>query len=266
MSKFYGGKNKMFLTVLTVFFYLVIQMTLVWGIANLIRNHSIIDVFWPLGLAASGLIYFYPHLLTARGMIISSLITLWGLRLASYIYFSRIHKGIVDKRYVALSNGWKTSKSLGYFLHFQFQGLLIFLMSFVFLFAVKNSSSHLNGIDMLGVLICLVGILGETVADFQLQHFKKHSKGKVCNIGLWAYSRHPNYFFDWLTWCGFSLFALSSTYGWIGLSSPALLYIIMNYITGPMTEKGSLASRGQDYLTYQRSTSMFFVWFQKKPN
>jgi steroid 5-alpha reductase family enzyme len=94
--------------------------------------------------------------------------------------------------------------------------------------------------------------------------FKAQHKGGVCNIGLWNYSRHPNYFFDWLTWLGFTLFGIQSNNGYLGLVSLLLLYLIFTRITGPLTERGSVQSRGQKYIDYQNQTSVFFPWFKTK--
>ncbi|HHS8487784.1 TPA: DUF1295 domain-containing protein, partial [Legionella anisa] len=87
---------------------------------------------------------------------------------------------------------------------------------------------------------------------------------QVCNVGLWHYSRHPNYFFDLLSWIGFALFAIQSNMGYLGLLSPLMLYVIFTRMTGPMTERSSIQSRGQKYIEYQKQTSMLFPWFKKK--
>lgn len=247
-----------------VFIYLFFQMILVWVIAKKINNPSVIDVAWPIGLMLSGLIYLFSQGINLRLLIISVILIVWGARLASYLYLSRIKKGIVDKRYLMLSQDWKISQSLDYFLNFELQGLFIFIMSIVFMFAASQSRTSLNWIDFIGIALCLIGIIGESISDMQLQTFKKNNTGKVCNLGFWNYSRHPNYFFDWITWCGFACFALQSSYGWIGLISPLLLFLLMTKVTGPMTEQGSIDSRGELYLQYQRTTSMFFPWFKKK--
>lgn len=251
-------------TAFIVFIYLILQMLIVWLIAKKIANPSIIDVAWPIGLMVSGLIYLFSQGEGIRLIVISSLLAIWACRLAGYLYFSRIKKGIVDARYVKLSQQWKISQSIGYLLHFQLQGLFIFIMSFVFMFAAAQDRTYLSLIDYLGIILCLTGIVCETLADAQLQRFKQQNKGKVCDVGLWRLSRHPNLFFDWLTWCGFACFAIQANYGWMGLMTPLLLFLIMTKATIPITENGSIASRGNQYLQYQQTTSMFFPWFMKK--
>jgi len=247
-----------------VFFYLLLQMSCLWVIYRLTKNPSVVDVSWSLGLMMSGLIYLWSVPITPRSAIICALIIIWALRLAWYLWFTRIRHGHVDKRYTELSANWKISQSLGFFLNFQLQGLLIFIISFLFYLISTSKSAHFSLIDAMAFFVVVFGITGESLSDLQLQSFKQQQKGGVCNVGLWHYSRHPNYFFDWLTWLGFTLFAIQSPRGYLGLISLLLLYVIFTRITGPLTERGSVQSRGQKYIDYQNQTSMFFPWFKTK--
>lgn len=247
-----------------VFFYLVLQMCFVWMVYRLLKNPSVVDASWSIGLMMSGLIYLGSMPITPRTAVASALLTLWALRLAGYLWYTRVHQGHIDKRYTELSNNWKISQSLGFFLNFQLQGLLIFIISFVFYLISNSNHSSLTVIDTMAIVLILVGVTGESIADLQIYRFKTRHKDDVCNIGLWNYSRHPNYFFDWLTWLGFTLFALQSHKGSLGMVSLLVLYLIFTQITGPLTERGSVKSRGQKYIDYQKQTSMFFPWFKKK--
>jgi len=247
---------------LTVFFYLLFQMTLVWVVYRVLKNPSVVDVAWSLGLMISGFVYLWSVPSTARTLLVSSLLTLWGLRLAGFLWYTRIRLGHSDKRYTEISTGWKINQSLGFFLNFQLQGFLIFFISFIFYLISTSTTHNLTGVDAIALLTVLIGIAGESLADVQLYHFKARHKGVVCNIGLWKFSRHPNYFFDWFTWLGFTLFAFQSNHGYLGLGSLLVLYVIFTKITGPITERSSVQSRGQEYITYQQHTSMFFPWFK----
>lgn len=247
-----------------VVIYLFLQMSFMWGLYRILKNPSVVDVSWSLGLMVSGLIYLSLTPLIFRTLIISFLLILWALRLAFYLWYTRIKKGHVDKRYIELSANWKISPSLGFFINFQLQGLLILIVSSVFFLISKSAVTHITIIDSFAFCIIVVGILGETLADLQLQRFKLGHKRKVCNIGLWYYSRHPNYFFDWLSWIGFALFAIQSDLGYLSFLSPLLLYVIFTCMTGPLTERISIQSRGQKYINYQKQTSMFFPWLKKK--
>jgi steroid 5-alpha reductase family enzyme len=248
---------------LIVYLYLVLQMCCVWLASRFLKNPSVVDVSWSIGLMMAGLIYLYSQPNTLRISIIAILLVVWGLRLAGYLWYSRVRKGHVDKRYTEMGNGWKINKSLGFFLNFQLQGILIFVVSIVFLFISKTAAANFSLLDYIAFGVVLIGIFGESLADLQLQRFKAGNKGKVCNVGLWRYSRHPNYFFDWLTWCGFALFAEDFAFGCIGWISPLLMYLIFTRVTGPMTERGSIQSRGQAFVDYQKQTSMFFPWFKR---
>jgi steroid 5-alpha reductase family enzyme len=246
----------------SVVIYLFLQMCLMWGLYRLLKNPSVVDVSWSMGLMISGLLYLSQQPLNARHIVIGTLLIAWALRLAIYLGITRIAKGHQDKRYTRLSDAWTISPALGFFLNFQLQGLLIFLMSSVFFIIAYSPIAELSFMDWLACGVVVIGIVGESIADIQLQHFKKKHAHAVCNVGLWNYSRHPNYFFDWLTWCGFALFGLQSSFGYLGLLSPLVLYVIFTRITGPMTEQGSVQSKGQQYIAYQQQTSMFFLWFK----
>ena len=248
--------------VLIVTIYLILQMTLVWVIYRLSKNPSVVDGAWSIGLMASGLIYLCAKPMTPRLMVLAGLLVLWALRLAGYLWYTRIRHGHVDKRYTELSAHWKINQSLGFFLNFQLQGLLIGIISGLFYFVSSAQPSTLTAVDTVAIVLVGLGIVGESVADWQLHNFKQHKQGGVCNIGLWYYSRHPNYFFDLVTWLGFAFFSLQSPKGYLSLVSLSLLYIIFTRITGPLTERGSVQSRGQAYLDYQQQTSFFFPWFK----
>lgn len=243
--------------------YLFLQMSIMWVLYRILKNPSVVDVSWSLGLMVSGLIYLGAPPLSTRIVLIGSLLVLWALRLAFYLWYTRIRNGHVDKRYIELSTNWKISPSLGFFLNFQLQALLILIISSVFFFISKSTVTDITLTDGIAFCIILIGVAGETLADLQLQQFKQRHPGEVCNKGLWNYSRHPNYFFDWLSWLGFALCALQSKIGYLALISPLMLYIIFTRMTGPLTEKGSMQSRGQKYIEYQKQTSMFFPWFKK---
>lgn len=247
-----------------VLFYLCLQMCLVWVVYRLTKNPSVVDASWSMGLMASGLIYVWHLPMSPRHALIGALLILWALRLAGYLWYTRLRHGHIDKRYTALSTHWKISQSLGFFLNFQLQGLLIFVISFVFYLISTSNNPGMTLMDGVAMVVVLLGVLGESLADLQLNGFKAQQKGGVCNIGLWSYSRHPNYFFDWLTWLGFTLFAIQSHRGYLGIVSPVLLYVIFTRMTGPLTERGSIESRGQKYIDYQKRTSMFFPWFKTK--
>lgn len=246
--------------------YLVFQMSFVWLVYRLLKNPSVVDVGWSIGLMVSGLIYICHQPINFRLIVLSSLLMLWALRLGGYLWYTRIRTRDIDKRYLQLSSNWKMAKSLGFFLNFQLQGIFIFIMSTVFLVSAFDSPNYMSFLDYLGSMLVIVGVIGESIADLQLYHFRNTRRGKVCDVGLWHYSRHPNYFFELLVWCGFTLFALHNWYGWVGFISPLWLYIMFTKITIPITERGSIKSKGQGYIDYQKKTAKIFPRFRKAPN
>lgn len=247
-----------------VVIYLFFQMNVMWVLYRILKNPSVVDVSWSVGLMVSGLMYLGFAGLTIRTIIIAALLIAWALRLALYLWYTRIRQGHIDKRYLGLSADWKISHALGFYLNFQLQGLLIVMISSVFWVISQSQISHITIMDGVAAFIIVLGIIGESVADLQLQKFKSQHQGQVCRMGLWRFSRHPNYFFDWLSFLGFALLGIQSPMGLLSILSPVMLYVIFTRITGPMTEKGSIQSKGDKYIQYQRQTSMFFPWFHHR--
>jgi steroid 5-alpha reductase family enzyme len=244
------------------------MMLVLWIIHLLIRNAAIVDVGWAAGLGILALFYAQAAPgYAARKWAIASMAGFWGLRLAVYLLFSRVIGKPEEGRYVQLRKEWKTNLPLRFLFFFEFQALLDVVLSAPFLFACLNTCAPLGPPEKIGAAIWLIGILGEAFADQQLNSFKKdaENKGKTFREGLWKYSRHPNYFFEWLIWVGYAVFAITSPYGWVGLISPAMILYFLLGVTGiPATEAQALRTRGNEYRAYQRSTSSFVPWFPKK--
>jgi steroid 5-alpha reductase family enzyme len=149
---------------------------------------------------------------------------------------------------------------------FELQALIAVVFSLPFLLAAGNPSPRLGVLEILGLALALLATVGEATADWQAQRFKRDpgNSAAVVNVGLWRYSRHPNYFFESLVWWGFCIAALDSPWGWITLVCPLFMLYFLLRVTGiPLTEKHSLESRGEAYREYQRTTSRFIPWFPK---
>ena len=244
------------------------MMFVLWLIHLLIHNAAIVDVGWAAGLGILGLFYAVvgPGY-AARKWAMASMAGFWGLRLAAHLLFTRVIGQPEEGRYVQLRKEWKTNLPLRFLFFFEFQALLDVVLSLPFLLACLNTRAPLGVLEKLGAGIWLLAILGEAVADQQLNVFKKNpaNKGKTFRAGLWRYSRHPNYFFEWLIWVGYAVFAIGSPWGWLGLLSPALILYFLLSVTGiPATEAQAWRSRGNEYRAYQRTTSAFVPWFPKK--
>lgn len=244
------------------------MMLALWLVHLLIRNAAVVDVGWAAGLGLLAIYYAfagpgYP----LRKYAIAAMAGIWSFRLAAYLLFARVIGQPEEGRYVQLRAEWKTNLPLRFFFFFEFQALLDLILSAPFLLACLDTRAPLGLFEKVGASIWLIGIVGEAIADAQLDAFKKNpaNKGKTCRAGLWNYSRHPNYFFEWTIWVGYAVFALGSPWGWIGLLSPALILYFLLRLTGiPATEAQALRSRGDEYRAYQRTTSAFVPWFPKK--
>lgn len=253
---------------LTGFLLVSLMMFALWVIHLLIRNAAIVDVGWAAGLGLLALYYAYAgpgH--ATRKYLVATMAALWSFRLAAHLLFSRVIGMPEEGRYVQLRKDWKTNLSLRFLVFFEFQALLDLLLSLPFLLACLDRRASLGPLESIGVVLWLAGIIGESVADAQLEAFKRNpaNKGKTCRSGLWNYSRHPNYFFEWTIWMGYALFCLPSPWGWLGLVSPAMILFFLLRVTGiPATEAQAVRSRGEEYRAYQRSTSSFIPWFHKK--
>jgi len=243
-------------------------MVLVWGVAVKIRNVGIVDIAWALGFAPLALIYrCFSDGEPARQNLITLMVVLWSLRLGIHLW-KRVmgHHPEEDGRYMELRRAMSSHANFFFFWFFQAQALLLALLSIPILISNFDSRLGLRFSDFLGLFIWLLAISGEWLADHQLDRFKSdpRNQGKVCNSGLWGASRHPNYFFEWLVWVAFFLFALPATWGWTTLFAPALMLFFLLRVTGiPYTEEQSLRSRGDAYREYQRTTSAFLPWFPK---
>jgi steroid 5-alpha reductase family enzyme len=242
------------------------MMLALWIIHLLIRNAAVVDAGWAAGLAM--LAIFYASMgpgYSARKWAIALMAGFWGLRLAFYLLFSRVIRKPEEGRYVQLRREWKTHLALRFLFFFEFQAVLTVVLSLPFLLASLNTGAPLGKAEKIGAAIWLVSICGEAIADYQLNRFRKNpeNRGKTYRRGLWGYSRHPNYFFEWLLWVGYAVFAMGSPWGWLGLISPALMLYFLGTTGIAATEAQALRTRGVEYRAYQRTTSTFIPWFRK---
>ena len=246
---------------------LVGSMMLSLWLAHLgLKNASIVDPGWAYGLAILGATYALPGPgFVLRRWLIAGMAAIWGVRLGTYLLFLIIGKP-EEGRYQHLRQDWRGNVGFKFFIFFEFQALLDIFLSLPFLLAALNPKPNLHVLEYVGVALWVVALVGETIADAQLAAFKRDptNHGQVCQRGLWSYSRHPNYFFEWLVWVAWALFALASPYGWLAIACPLLMFYVLFRVTGiPATEAQALRSKGAAYREYQQSTSAFVPWFKK---
>ncbi len=247
----------------------MVMMTAVWLLARRIDNAGVVDVAWALGFAIlAGIYLLIGEGDPSRKLLICGMASIWSLRLGAYLGI-RVwkHHPQEDGRYAALREQYPKNTWLMFFGFFQLQAVLLALLSAPFAMAASNPNAGLSAWEWAGAALWLVAMLGEALADWQLHEFRSHreNKGRTCRLGLWRYSRHPNYFFEWLIWVAYFGFALGSPDGWMTFFCPALMLFFLFKVTGiPATEAQALKSRGDEYRDYQRTTSAFVPWLPKK--
>ncbi len=246
-------------------------MMVVWKISVIIRNAGIVDIAWALGFAPLALLYrIFGDGEPIRQNLITLMVVIWSLRLGLHLWRRVMgHHPVEDGRYGELRKGVKDHENFFFFWFFQAQALLLAFLSLPVLLANFDCRVGLCVSDIVGFLIWTVAIAGESLADHQLALFQANpaNRGKVCSSGLWRYSRHPNYFFEWLVWVAFFVIAFPAPWGWTTLYCPVVMLYFLLRVTGiPYTEQQSLRSRGKAYRAYQRTTSPFIPWFPKNPS
>ena len=242
-------------------------MFILWVLHLLIKNASIVDVGWVFGIVLLVLLYAsMGNGFWLRKFLIMVMTVSWGVRLGGYILF-RIWGKEEEGRYQALRKEWGNHIAFKFLLFFLFQGVLDVVFALPAFFASINQNPEISHLEILSFGLCCFALLGESLADYQLTQFKKDpaSKGKTCRAGLWNYSRHPNYFFEWLIWVSFFLFALASPFGFLSIACPILIFYFLFKVSGiPATEAQALRTKGDNYREYQRTTSVFIPWFPKR--
>jgi steroid 5-alpha reductase family enzyme len=251
-------------------------MALLWCLAAVVmtagwlwqfrhRNAGIVDVLWTLGIGGGAVLY--AALLDGAPLprlLLGILAGLWSLRLALHLAH-RVFGEPEDGRYRQLREHWHGHQGK-MFLMFQFQALLIVSFSIPFLAAARNPVPSATLFTAAAVAIWVASIAGESLADRQLARFRADpaNRGRTCRAGLWRYSRHPNYFFEWLHWFTYVALAVGSPRPWLSLVGPVLMYVFLRWISGiPFTEAQALRTRGEDYRRYQQSTPLLFPWFPR---
>ncbi len=234
---------------------------LLWLVQQRTRNAGIVDVGWALSFTPVAALFAFRSTSCACGWgVLLAIVIAWSLRLGGYLIARGAASAPEEGRYKDLRARWGPATSWKFFVFFQAQAALTGILStaFVVPFVVEPTSWIPRAI---GASISIVGIAGEAIADAQLARFKRDpaNKGKVCDVGLWGWSRHPNYFFEWCFWIGLALYGLA--FGWVGAIAIVPQAIIFGSIWGvtgiPPTENQAIRSKGDAYRDYQKRVSKF---------
>jgi steroid 5-alpha reductase family enzyme len=245
---------------------LSILMAFAWVVQQRTGNSGWVDTIWTFAVGLVGVTgALWPiagAAATPRQWLVASLVAIWSLRLGLHIA-ARTAAISDDPRYAAFAKAWGANSARRMFLFLQNQAVASIPLVFAIFLAARVPQASLGPQDYLGALILFIGIAGEALADAQLKAFRGNpaNRRRVCDIGLWRWSRHPNYFFEWLGWLAYPIIGLSAEYpwGWMTLLAPACMYWILVYVTGiPPLEEQMLRSRGDGYRAYQSRTSKFF--------
>eukprot|EP00126_Sphaerothecum_destruens_P006275 Sdes_comp19294_c0_seq1m10348 len=264
-----------------MFYYIFVLhslwFTLLWLCIKPLRNAGLVDLGWPTGFTAIAVFYLCKgEGVFVRRFFLACMQIFCGLRFVLGWFVRTIQYG-EDLRWQLWRERWKQRKgffgvrneALNFFCFYHAQNFTnIFVFSIPFRFVVQNQSPHLTLLEKASSLLWLASFLLENIADYQLACHKTNPlmKGKTLNTGLWKYSRHPNYFFEFMIWTSYALYSLDSIVVPADLFSllvvPATAYWFLVYFTGvPMTEEMARITRGNEYKLYQKTTNMFFPWF-----
>jgi steroid 5-alpha reductase family enzyme len=244
------------------------MMTILWIASLLLKDSSIVDIFWGAGFVLSNWVYFFltPQGFPGRKWLINTLVTIWGLRLSIYILWRNWGKG-EDYRYQKMreqagGRWWWQS----FFQVFLLQGLLMWIISIPLLAAqISDTPARLTAIDFIAIAVWTIGFFFEAVGDLQMARFKADpaNKGKVLDSGVWRYTRHPNYFGDATQWWAYYLVAVAAGGFWT-IFSPIIMTFFLLRVSGVTLLEKNLKETKPKYKDYIERTSAFIPWFPKE--
>lgn len=262
------------------FAFVLVEMSLTHLVGRRLRNYGVVDVVWALGFAPVALLFYtlsapdQPASQRIPATVLVAAACTWAVRLGWHLLARvRSHHPVEDVRYTQLRAEWGAQADARMFRFFLLQGALQVVLALPFAWVCLDPNPRgaplgLGVSGITGLALWLVGIVGESIADRQLARFRSQpgNRGKVCQEGWWRWSRHPNYFFEWLVWVGYAVFASGAPWGWTAWLSPALMLHFLLHVTGiPMTEALSVQSKGDAYRRYQETTNAFFPGPRRTP-
>jgi steroid 5-alpha reductase family enzyme len=238
---------------------LALAMTGAWALQRATRNAGWVDAVWS---GATGLVgaacALAPAPTNTRQLIVAALAALWSVRLAWHIAQRTAGGAPEDARYAEFRSEWGAAfeSRLFWFLMIQAAAAWVLVLSITL---AAHRPGPLRPADVLAIAVLALSVAGEAIADAQLRAFRRAGTGGICDRGLWGWSRHPNYFFEFLAWCAYPIFAIDlSGHGLASLAGPAMMFWLLRYVSGvPPLEKSMLARRGDAFRAYQQRVSAF---------
>jgi steroid 5-alpha reductase family enzyme len=242
-----------------------------WALQRATGNAGWVDVVWTFATGAGGVVYALAPTVGytpgPRAYLVAALVSIWSLRLGLHLAVRSARAKREDARYAYFRGQWGAAFESRLLVFLQIQALSSALLTLSVLVAARNPAPALKWTDFAGAAILTVAILGEGLADRQLARFKSYppNRGAICDVGLWSWSRHPNYFFEWFGWLAYPAMAVDFTgrwpWGWVAVTGPAFMFFLLRFASGvPPTEGAMARSRGAAFARYQARVSAFFPW------
>jgi steroid 5-alpha reductase family enzyme len=240
-----------------------------WVVQQRTRNSGFVDAVWTFGLGAVGVVSALVPLEgsgtpSGRQLLVALLVGAWSLRLGGHI-LGRSTARSDDPRYAALIRQWGDGARRQMFILLQKQAIVTVPLALGLFLAAHNPAPLFRLLDYAAIAVVMIGLIGESISDRQLAAWarSKEKNEVICDRGLWRWSRHPNYFFEWMFWVAVPLLAIAGFYpwGWLALAAPLCIYWLLVYVSGiPPLEEHMVQKYGAAYRSYQARTSAFFPW------
>jgi steroid 5-alpha reductase family enzyme len=239
-----------------------------WRISRRTQNAGIVDVGWAFGFTLVVAVFIVGGRAPfASWAPIALVVVGWSLRLGWHLTGRGAATGPEEGRYRELRQKWAANPDRAFLWFFQIQALLVGVLAIAFVIPFATLPVH-TAPRVIGLVLAVTGIVGETLADHQLAQFRANpaNRGRVCDVGMWGASRHPNYFFEVLVWIGLAVYSTAYPYGGLAFVAPAVVLLSIVRVTGiPATEAQAVRTRGDAYRAYQMRVSALVPWFPRKP-
>lgn len=244
-----------------------LAFALLWLRQTRTHNATSVDAAWAIAIGVLGI----ASAATGTGsplqrLLAGAIAATWSARLSWHLVVHRVlAHAPEDGRYRAMREHWGPRADRNLFVFYQAQAVAALVFALPFWFLAGHAATTLSVLQGCGLGVAAIGLGLEALADRQLEQHRRNpaQHGRTCRAGLWRYSRHPNYFGEWLVWCGIALVAAPAA-GWLAVVQPAVMFVLVRFVSGvPFTELQALKSRGDDYRRYQQETSAFVPWWPR---